>query len=74
MFSATELQHLENAVTILQPFAVETTKTYAEKFLSLSSHSGEITDAVCCPIDHEISLVAKWITSSITSHIWCNGR
>ena len=36
-FSADELQHLKNAVTVLQPFEAATTETSAEKIFSVSA-------------------------------------
>ena len=59
MFSATELQHLKNAVTILQPLEAATTETSAEKFLSVSAliPLAKPLMQFVAPNDHEISLV-----------------
>ena len=58
-FSATELQNLKNAVTILQPFEAATTETSAEKFFSISAliPLAKSLMQFVAHSDHEISLV-----------------
>ena len=58
-FSAAELQHLKNAVTVLQPFEAATTETSAEKIFSVSAliPLAKSLMQFVAHSDHSISLV-----------------
>ena len=59
VLSAAELQHLKNAVTVLQPFEAATTETSAEKFFSVSVliPLAKSLMQLVAHSDHDISLV-----------------